>query len=200
MLCLQDGRKFTGTSFGATDVEFMGELCFTTAMVGYELSLTDPSYAGQILVFTYPLIGNYGIPEATQDEYSLEKNYESNKIHAKGVIVLECCDLNLDSWLKQHNVPGLFGVKTRELAQLIRDHSTMGVICNIDCVFNFDIKMETDWVSQVSRKKSMLLVSRNAEPDSHTSKYLLVIDCGVKNSILRNLLHQIGRASCRERV
>ncbi len=191
MLCLQNGRKFMGTRFGA-NVDLMGELCFTTAMVGYELSLTDPSYAGQILIFTYPLIGNYGVPQEIQDEYSLQKYYESNKIHAKGVIVLECCDDKFDNWLKQHNIPGLFGVKTRELTQMIRDSTNglIGTICSMDTIPNFEQFLpRTNWVQEVSRKEPIVLISHNSESDSHISKYLLVIDCGVKNSILRNLLH-----------
>jgi carbamoyl-phosphate synthase large subunit/carbamoyl-phosphate synthase small subunit len=198
MLCLNNGQKFIGTRFGATNVDLIGELCFTTAMVGYELSLTDPSYAGQILVFTYPLIGNYGIPDVAKDEYGLEKNYESNKIHVKGVVILECCDTRFDNWLKQHNIPGLYGVKTRELTKLIRDSNstTMGVICNIDTIPDFDQKTSTNWVQQVSRKEPIVIVSDSgtaivfddARVVSKSDKYLLVIDCGVKNSILRSLL------------
>merc|ERR1719189_2362226 len=128
VLKLEDGQTIKGYSFGA-EKNVSGEVVFNTGMVGYPESLTDPSYSGQILVLTYPLIGNYGVPSDEElDEYGLHKFFESSQIHISGLIV---CDysfenshynsrISLSSWLRKHNVPALFGIDTRELTKKIR--------------------------------------------------------------------------------
>ena len=127
-LVLQDGRVFEGIRFGGTG-DTVGELVFTTGMCGYIETLTDPSYAGQIVMQTYPLIGNYGI---------IREDFEGG-CHVKGYVVREWCDApsnfrtdcDLDTFLKEQNVPGLYGVDTRELTRIIREHGVMNAaICD----------------------------------------------------------------------
>ena len=127
-LILQDGRVFEGVRFGA-ETDTVGELVFTTGMCGYIETLTDPSYAGQIVMQTYPLIGNYGI---------IREDFEG-ACCVRGYVVREWCDApsnfrtdcNLDTFLKEQGVPGLYGVDTRELTRIIREHGVMNAaICD----------------------------------------------------------------------
>ena len=127
-LILQDGRVFEGVRFGA-ETDTVGELVFTTGMCGYIETLTDPSYAGQIVMQTYPLIGNYGI---------IRKDFEG-ACCVRGYVVREWCDApsnfrtdcDLDTFLKEQGVPGLYGVDTRELTRIIREHGVMNAaICD----------------------------------------------------------------------
>ena len=107
-LILQDGTRFSGTSFGA-DTSISGEVVFNTGMVGYPESFTDPSYVGQILVLTYPLIGNYGVPSGEKDPFGIMKNFESNKIQIQALVVSEYSEeyshyaakTSLAAWLKK---------------------------------------------------------------------------------------------------
>ena len=127
-LVLQDGQIFEGVRFGA-DTAAVGELVFTTGMCGYIETLTDPSYAGQIVMQTYPLIGNYGI---------IREDFEG-ACCVKGYVVREWCempsnfrtDCDLDTYLKEQGVPGLYGVDTRQLTRIIREHGVMNAtICD----------------------------------------------------------------------
>lgn len=132
---LSNGLRLRGSHFGAP-VKASGELVFTTAMVGYSESLSDPSYFGQMLVFAYPLIGNYGVPKAPQGK-SLDPNFpeqfESQKIYLSALIISQECEeafhwtsaSNLDSWLKSHNIPGISGVDTRHLITAIRSNEQL---------------------------------------------------------------------------
>merc|ERR1711981_861807 len=126
-LDLNTGHKFIGKSFGKDiDLDEYGELVFQTGMVGYPESLTDPSYLNQILVLTYPLIGNYGIGEPIYDEYGIDKIFESNNIHIKALIVGEYNPKyshwrgkkSLGDWLKENGIIGISGVDTRELVKI----------------------------------------------------------------------------------
>ena len=129
-LILSDGTVFCGKSFGY-EAEVEGEVVFNTAMTGYPESLTDPSYAGQILTFTYPLIGNYGVPETGGEP--LPRFMESGQIHPKAIIVAdyseEYCHWNakesLAEWLKREKIPGITGINTRRLTQVLREHGVM---------------------------------------------------------------------------
>ena len=135
-LQLQDGTTYTGVSFGSNR-NIAGELVFQTGMVGYPESITDPSYRGQILVFTFPLVGNYGVPSrTTQDQVvsRLSAHFESSQIHIAGLIVasysgedyshhLATCSLG--TWLKEQNVPAMYGVDTRALTKKIREKGSM---------------------------------------------------------------------------
>jgi len=129
---LFDGSIFQGWSFGHTE-STNGEVCFNTGMVGYPESLTDPSYAGQILVITFPLVGNYGVPGDEEDNLGLSKNFESEKIHVKAVVIADysytsshyTATRTLDAWLKEQRIPGIYGVDTRAITKLIRNHGAM---------------------------------------------------------------------------
>lgn len=139
-LVLEDGTVVHGESFGA-EVDSDGEVVFQTGMVGYPESMTDPSYHEQILVLTYPLIGNYGIPDEDLDELGLILHFESNnKIWTSGLVVGEICEtpshwrskLTLSQWMKKHNVPGISGIDTRALTKKIRENGTiLGEDCGI---------------------------------------------------------------------
>uniref|UniRef100_A0A480RTH8 carbamoyl-phosphate synthase (ammonia) n=1 Tax=Sus scrofa TaxID=9823 RepID=A0A480RTH8_PIG len=131
-LVLEDGSVLRGQPFGAA-VSTAGEVVFQTGMVGYPEALTDPSYKAQILVLTYPLIGNYGIPPDEVDEFGLSKWFESSGIHVAGLVVGECCPTpshwsaacTLHEWLQQHGIPGLQGVDTRELTKKLREQGSL---------------------------------------------------------------------------
>uniref|UniRef100_A0A8C6ZSC4 carbamoyl-phosphate synthase (ammonia) n=1 Tax=Nothoprocta perdicaria TaxID=30464 RepID=A0A8C6ZSC4_NOTPE len=131
-LVLQDGSVLRGRLFGAAATA-VGEVVFQTGMVGYPEALTDPSYKAQILVLTYPLVGNYGVPRDEEDPYGLSRWFESNKIHVAALVVGECSETpshwsaarSLHQWLKEHNVPGLQGVDTRALTKKIREKGAL---------------------------------------------------------------------------
>jgi carbamoyl-phosphate synthase/aspartate carbamoyltransferase len=135
VLILEEGSSFQGYSFGS-NTPISGECVFQTGMVGYPESLTDPSYRGQILVLTFPLIGNYGVPSASAVERSLNnlpKYFESNHIHIAGLIVGHYANeyshylarSSLSDWLKAEGIPALFSIDTRALTKKIRDHGSM---------------------------------------------------------------------------
>lgn len=135
-LDLQDGQSYDGYSFGA-EKSIAGELVFQTGMVGYPESLTDPSYRGQILVITFPLVGNYGVPSREAvDKYlkNVPANFESFEIHVAGVVIATYADeeyshhlatSSLGTWLKEQKVPALYGVDTRSLTKRIREEGSM---------------------------------------------------------------------------
>ena len=132
ILRLSDGTTFEGYSFGA-DVPVCGEVVFNTAMVGYPESLTDPSYAGQLMTLTFPLVGNYGVPEFSFRPDGLATYMESDHIYARAIICGEYSNEyshwngreTLGQWLKREGVPGLTGIDTRALTILLREHGVM---------------------------------------------------------------------------
>ncbi len=187
-LVLKNGLSFTGKSFGA-NVSTAGEVVFSTGMMGYPESLTDPSYKGQILILTYPLVGNYGIPD--------KKFWEADKIMISGLIVSTYIDTpyhfqsrkTLGEWLKEEGIPALEIKDTRFLTQTIREKGTvLGKIVNgkdIDLPAGeagfYDPDNE-NLVEQVSTKKITINeISRKA-------KTILLIDCGAKKNIERALI------------
>ena len=131
-LILDDGTTVTGYSFGA-ETSVSGEVVFNTAMVGYPEALTDPSYRGQLLCCTYPLIGNYGVPPDTLDDVGLPVYFESRQIHISALLVQEYSSdsvhwnqvNSLGQWLKDNNIPGLCGIDTRALTKRVREHGAM---------------------------------------------------------------------------
>lgn len=134
ILKLKNGRLFNGKSFGAEITKSIyGEVVFTTSMVGYPESCTDPSYREQILVFTQPLIGNYGIPGHIKDNYGLLKYFESDNIQVKGVIVADYstnfshwnAQESFGNWLKTNGIYGITGIDTRQLVSILRENGTM---------------------------------------------------------------------------
>ncbi len=191
-IIFKDGTKVIGKSFGASK-STAGEMVFNTGMVGYCETLTDPSYYGQILVITFPIVGIYGVPGDDRDKYGLLKYFESNKIHIKGLIISDYSETNehyqtiksLGSWLKEHNVPGLYGVDTRQLTKKIREEGTM--LCKIefenDKIDFWDPNTE-NLSNYVSIKHEYMIVNKKV-----TNKNIIVVDCGIKNSILKKLLN-----------
>jgi len=179
-LILEDKTEILGESFGAK-IPSAGEVVFATGMMGYPESLTDPSYKGQILILTYPLIGNYGVPD--------RRFWESDKIMVSGLIVSTYNDTpshfqskkTLSAWFKEENVPLLEIKDTRFLTQKIREKGTMlgKIIFDKDIPY-FDPNL-VNLVDQVSTKKINLTKGTG-------SKTVLLIDCGAKNNIQRALL------------
>lgn len=187
-LVLEDGTVFKGKSFGY-EVPIAGEIVFNTAMVGYPESLTDPSYKGQLLALTYPLIGNYGVPKDASHN-GLSSFFESEKIQVNGLIVSDFsfqyshwnASMSLSEWLIKHQVPAIMGVDTRELTKLVREKGTMkGKLVFPD---HDDIPfVNPDDENQVA------LVSCKMTQTYGNGKYrIILIDCGVKHNIIRCLL------------
>lgn len=186
-LVLEDGTEFTGYSFGA-ERSVSGEVVFNTAMTGYPESLTDPSYKGQILVLTYPIIGNYGVPGDDREE-NLHKYYESYALHISGLLVSDYTEnyshwnaqKSLGTWLKEFNVPGISGIDTRQLTKILREKGTMlGKILVEDENVDF---------YDPNKENLVALVSINEKRIFGSGKYrILLVDCGVKYNIIRNLI------------
>ncbi len=189
-LLLEDGERLEGESFGFQG-ETTGEVVFSTGMTGYVESLTDPSFAGQILVFTYPLIGNYGVPKPRMLAPHLVANMESEQIWVRGVVVGTETKTpshfdawkSFDAWLNMHHIPGISGVDTRRLTQTIREKGTLrGIISATKKRFVWEEK-PIHWVSKTSIAKPLVY-----KPKGRPIKHIALIDCGVKHGILRSLL------------
>jgi len=188
-LVLEDGTEFTGISFGSHR-SMAGEVVFNTAMTGYPESLTDPSYKGQILVLTYPLIGNYGVPDETLEE-NMFRHFESDRLHISGLIVSDYsveyshwnANRSLGEWLQQHEIPGIHGIDTRLLTKILREKGTMlgKIIIEGEDIELYDPNQD-NLVAQVSVEKKEVYGD---------GKYrILLIDCGVKYNIIRYLLQR----------
>jgi carbamoyl-phosphate synthase small subunit len=186
-LVLEDGTCFEGKSFGY-DKSVAGEVVFNTAMTGYPESLTDPSYEGQILVSTYPLIGNYGVPKDDL-ELGIPKFYESDRIHISGLVISDYsfefshwnAKNSLREWLIQNKVPGIFDVDTRAITKILREKGAMlGKIEMDDEVIDFVDPNKENLVAKVS-------IDEKKTYGSGKHKVVLV-DTGAKNNILRCLL------------
>ena len=217
-LILDDGTRFRGQSFGY-EKPVAGEVVFNTAMTGYPESLTDPSYAGQLMTLTYPLVGNYGVPPFTIEGNGLATFMESEKIHAEAIIVSDYSENyshwnaveSLADWLKREHVPGITGIDTRELTKVLREHGVMmGRIVFDDAMDNGEWKMdnygEVNYVDRVSCKdiivyaagesKTFPVSTPKEELNSQLSifhsqlKKVVLVDCGVKTNILRCLLRR----------
>lgn len=185
-LVLEDGTVFSGFPFGAR-THAVGEVVFNTGMVGYPESLTDPSYRGQILALTYPLVGNYGVPSDGTVE-GLITNFESERIQVQGLVVADYshdyshwnASRSLSQWMEEHGVPGIHGVDTRALTKKLRERGTMlGKIVHGDDGLALSDPNAQNLVALVSTK----------EPVEYPRgrKKVAVIDCGVKHSIIRAL-------------
>ncbi|MCX8170538.1 MAG: carbamoyl-phosphate synthase small subunit, partial [Candidatus Bathyarchaeota archaeon] len=132
VLVLEDGSFFIGRGFGAVR-KISGEVVFSTGMVGYPESLTDPSYYGQILTLTYPLIGNYGVPAYDCNEFGVPVKFESVGIKVTGLVIQELCEKphhwasrrTLDEWLGSEGIPGIYGIDTRRLTKRLREKGVM---------------------------------------------------------------------------
>ena len=196
-LVLQDGTTFRGKSFGY-EQNVVGEVVFNTAMMGYPESLTDPSYAGQLMVLTYPLVGNYGVPPFTVEKNGIATFMESDRIYASAIIVSDystelshwnACE-SLGDWLKREKVPGVTGIDTRQLTKVLREHGVMmGRLVFTDSPECPESPEKTEdygsvnWVARVSCKE----VIRYNEG---AGRKVVLVDCGVKNNIIRCLINR----------
>ena len=205
-LRLSDGTEFHGESFGY-EAPVAGEVVFNTAMMGYPESLTDPSNAGQLMVLTYPLVGNYGVPPFTFENNGLPTFMESDKIYASAIIVSDYSEKHshwnatesLGDWLKREKVPGVTGIDTRALTKLLRTHGVMmgqllfedagpaccdsskgSVCCDAIATQSYG---DINWVARVSCKE----VIRYNEG---AGRKVVLVDCGVKANIIRCLINR----------
>jgi len=188
-LVLEDGSAFTGKSFGY-EGSIAGEVVFNTAMTGYPESLTDPSYKGQILVLTYPIVGNYGVPNS-EAEHELYKFFESDQLHISALVISDYsfeyshwnAEKSLGDWLKQHKIPGIFDVDTRLITKILREKGSMlgKVILDKNEPENYDPNQD-NLVAQVSIGEKKVY--------GHGKHRILLLDCGVKYNIIRYLLER----------
>jgi len=195
-LLLQDGSRFSGESFGSP-CSRAGEVVFNTGMVGYPEAMTDPSYRGQILVLTYPLIGNYGVPanretKLSENELEIPEFFESNRIQISGLIIATLSKhyshwSALDSlhlWMQRQNIPGMFNIDTRMLTKKLRSQGMMlGKIVVNDMDLAWEDPNERNLVAEASVEKPRFY------PGSGQKKVILV-DLGCKDSILRHLVNK----------
>lgn len=217
-LVLDDGTCFRGYSFGY-EQPVAGEVVFNTAMTGYPESLTDPSYAGQLMVLTYPLIGNYGVPPRTFEANGLSTFMESERIHAEAIIVSDYSHeyshwnavCSLGDWLKEEHIPGIYGIDTRALTKKLREHGVMKGRIVIEGVKEEDNRLMTEnyedinYVDRVSCKQVFcyhpdgsvescpveeVVTKRFLIPDSQLKRRVVLLDCGVKHNIIRCLLRR----------
>lgn len=188
-LVLEDGTRFEGKSFGY-DKSIAGEVVFYTAMTGYPESLTDPSYTGQILVSTYPLIGNYGVP-TDQMKDNIHAHYESHKVHISGLIISDYSSeyshwnaiKSLGDWLKEWKVPGLYGIDTRALTKILRMKGSM----------LGKIEFEEEPVDFYDPNKENLVAIASTDKKEvygNGEHKVVLVDCGVKNNIIRCLINR----------
>lgn len=204
VLVLEDSSSFLGYGFGATE-KAAGEVVFSTGMVGYTEALTDPSYCGQILTLTYPLVGNYGVPKADSETEIPPIWFESSGIKVRGLVVQNLCEnpshwassRTLGDWLLEEGIPGICGVDTRQLTKKLREKGVMlGVLKvydegeepNLDSLrkeaANVLDPNQTDLVRMMTVKQPI------SYPAAGHSRKAVVIDCGVKAGILRCLLRR----------
>lgn len=202
-LTIRNGPVFNGKSFGAKS-NVSGEAVFTTSLVGYPESLTDPSYRGQILVFTQPLIGNYGVPSSARDENGLLKYFESPNIQAVGVVVADVA-INyshwtavesLSEWCAREGVPAITGVDTRAIVTYLREQGS--TLAKITIGEEYDEEQDEAFVDpeeihlvrKVSTKQPFHISSGTG------NMHVALIDCGVKENILRSLVGRGCSVTC----
>lgn len=197
-LILDDGSQFDGWSFGS-EQNAAGEVVFNTAMTGYPESLTDPSYAGQILVMTYPLIGNYGVP-SVERAGQLPRYMESDRIHVSALVVADYskdfshwnAKESLAAWLKREQIPALTCIDTRRLTMKLREHGVMSgriVIDDTEATAEAADYGSVNWVAKVSCKE---VITYPPSPITHhpSPKRVVLVDCGVKANIIRCLIRR----------
>lgn len=186
-LIFSDGTKLAGESFGYED-SVAGEIAFSTSMMGYPESLTDPSYRGQILTLSYPIVGSYGVPD--------RKYWESNKIQVSALIVSQYIDTpshfqskqTLGDWLKEEKVPGLQIADTRFIVKKIRDEGAALVKIEFEKKIEFVDPNKENLVAQVSTHEVKIIEPANLRGVQRPSKTVILIDCGVKENIIRELV------------
>ena len=202
-LRLENGMEFHGWSFGCTKA-VSGEVVFNTSMAGYPEQLTDATYSGQILCLTYPLIGNYGVPSQELMAENLSKNLESDRIHPKGLVIFDYCDdysnweaeKSLEQWMDEQELTGIYGIDTRELTKILRDKGAMK-----GCIIPEGAEKAEEAVkatpADVCCKEVITYKAQPAEDVENANgskaattdgKKVVVVDCGVKHSIIRGLI------------
>jgi len=197
-LILEDGAVFDGMGFGYTTTVF-GEAVFNTGMVGYTEALTDPSYSGQILALTYPLVGNYGVPDPSiKDADGIRKFFESDKIQPRGLVIHELSmmashwnmAMTLDEWLYNEKIPGISGIDTRALTVKLRTKGVMMAALAVSDkeIDEQDLKKKLESAKKYNDEEFMGAVSTK-EPQIYGTGIdsIVVVDTGVKNAILRNV-------------
>lgn len=207
VLTLQDGTTFKGYSFGY-EGPAAGEVVFNTAMTGYPESLTDPSYEGQILVTTFPQLGNYGVPPSGGED-TLQDHYEGSRIHCRAIIAQDyafhhshwLADRSLAQWLKEEKIPGIYGIDTRALTKHLREHGSMlGKISIEGCpeVDFYDPNAE-NLIALTSCKEAVVYnefgeapepLALPLAPDAKGRKTVVLVDCGIKHNIIRCLVRR----------
>lgn len=206
-LQLEDGTRYIGKGFGYPKV-VGGEVVFNTGMVGYTESLTDPSYRGQILCMTYPLIGNYGVPPHDHfDEFGLPRHFESRNIQVSGLIVNELstiashwnCQRTLDQWMYEEKIPGISGIDTRDLTKRLRVEGVMrGALSvskgeiSVDQLSKIIHETKYDGVNFMHK----VSVNKSQEYGDRALPCVVLIDTGTKTSIIRNILRIGFRVIC----
>ena len=189
-LNIGNGLIFTGKSFGA-ERSVTGEVVFYTGMVGYTEALTDPSYTGQILVLTFPLVGNYGVPERIKDGFALPVEFESERICVSGLIVSSFCDTpshfnkqeSLRDWLLRNHIPAICDVDTREITKHLRESGTVPGSIKTGAI---PVVRATGTAAEQFRSAPQKVTSYSC--GEAEAPLVALIDCGVKTSIIRNLL------------
>lgn len=193
-LQLSDGTEFHGKSFGY-EQPVAGEVVFNTAMMGYPESLTDPSYAGQLLTMTFPLVGNYGVPPFTFNKQTgLPDFMESDRIYASALIVSDYSKQyshwnaveSLGEWLQREKVPGITGIDTRELTKVLREHGVMMGKILFDDEPNNVPEADYEGVNFVDRVSVKEIVRYN----EGAGRKVVLVDCGVKANIIRELIQR----------
>ena len=192
-LVLSDGTSFRGESFGF-ESPVAGEVVFNTAMTGYPESLTDPSYAGQLMVLTYPLVGNYGVPPFSIEADGIPSFMESDRIYASAIIVADYSERNshwnsvesLGDWLKREGVPGITGIDTRELTKVLREHGVMMGKILFDDKPDVIPEAEYEGVNFVDKVSCKNVIRYN----EGVGKKIVLVDCGVKANIIRCLVER----------
>lgn len=193
-LILDDGTRFEGESFGY-EGNISGEVVFNTAMTGYTESLTDPSYAGQIMTLTYPLVGNYGVPSAHKGGDGIEAFMESDRIYAAGIVVGDYSEQfshwnaeeSLSDWLKREKVPGITGIDTRRLTQLLRESGVMMGRIMVEGADNATSGTNYNDINYVDLVSTPELQTYGA---GEGRKRVVLVDCGAKNNIIRCLTNR----------
>jgi carbamoyl-phosphate synthase small subunit len=201
-LVLEDGSEYSGWSFGKARSQ-AGEVVFTTGMAGYPQSLTDPSFRGQILVSTYPLVGNYGAPvkpktaEPFFDEQGIPLHFESSRVQVSAFVVAEACEepshfasgASLSAWLEKNNVPGIYGIDTRALTERLRESGVM--MGKILVEGSREVTMDSGVFPHPVADVSPAEVKRyrpGGIAEGERLPRIALVDCGAKANIYRCLL------------
>jgi carbamoyl-phosphate synthase small subunit len=197
-LMLEDGSVFEGVGFGYPS-EIAGEVVFNTGMVGYTETLTDPSYRGQILCMTYPLVGNYGVPSFDiKDEYGLPKFFESDKIQPKALLIHDLSDIashwsvtkTLDQWLYEEKIPGIYGIDTRELTKRLRVRGVMmgAVVVSEKPIEDSEVKRVLSSAKYEGLNFMPEVSTEGPQEYGKGKDCVVLLDTGTKYSIIRNIM------------